>query len=158
FVDPVVRQMDIQFKQRNVTLVKNIPEGLPSVHVDASKTEQVVMNFLSNALKFSKSGGSVTLSASIYEPEPGSVVAGSPRRFVRVSVTDNGVGIAKEELPLLFERYRQVSSAKVAKQKGTGLGLVICKLVVEAQKGTVSAESEPGKQTTFSFTLPVAEA
>jgi len=149
--------MDIQFKQRNVTLNKIIPEGLPLVSADASKTEQVVMNLLSNALKFSKSGGAVTLEGAVFTGESESGVTGSPRKFVRVSVTDNGVGIAKEELPLLFERYKQVSSAKTARQKGTGLGLVICKLIVEAQGGTVSAESEPGKRTTFSFTLPAAE-
>jgi signal transduction histidine kinase len=156
-IGPVVRQMDIQFKQRNVTLNKFIPEGLPLVSADASKTEQVVMNMLSNALKFSKSGGAVTLEGAVLTGESESGVTGSPRKFVRVSVTDNGVGIAKEELPLLFERYKQVSSAKTARQKGTGLGLVICKLIVEAQGGTVSAESEPGKRTTFSFTLPAAE-
>jgi signal transduction histidine kinase len=80
------------------------------------------------------------------------------KRFVRVNITDNGVGIAAEELALLFERYRQTSSSKIVKAKGTGLGLVICKLIVEAQGGRVSVESEPGKHTTFSFTLPVAES
>jgi signal transduction histidine kinase len=59
---------------------------------------------------------------------------------------------------MLFERYRQTSSSKIVKQKGTGLGLVICKLIVEAQGGRVTVESEPGKHTTFSFTLPVAES
>jgi len=157
FTDPVLRQMDIQFKQRGVTLKKNIPEDLPMVVTDASKTEQVVMNLLSNALKFTKGGGTVTIEAAVQAVDPKDVLPGSPRRFVRISVTDSGVGIAKEELSGLFERYKQVSSAKLVKQKGTGLGLVICKLIVEAQGGTVSVESEPGKRTTFSFTLPVAE-
>jgi signal transduction histidine kinase len=67
------------------------------------------------------------------------------------------VGIAQEELSLLFKRYRQASSARTTKQKGTGLGLVICKLIVEAQGGTVGVQSEHGKGSTFSFTLPVAE-
>jgi len=157
FTDPVLRQMEIQFKQRGVTLKKNIPEDLPMVVTDASKTEQVVMNLLSNALKFTKGGGTVTIEAAVQAVDPKDVLPGSPRRFVRISVTDSGVGIAKEELSGLFERYKQVSSAKLVKQKGTGLGLVICKLIVEAQGGTVSVESEPGKRTTFSFTLPVAE-
>jgi len=116
-----------------------------------------VMNLLSNALKFTKGGGTVTIEAAVQAVDPKDVLPGSPRRFVRISVTDSGVGIAKEELSGLFERYKQVSSAKLVKQKGTGLGLVICKLIVEAQGGTVSVESEPGKRTTFSFTLPVAE-
>ena len=74
-----------------------------------------------------------------------------------MSVIDNGVGIAADELPTLFERYKQASSAKIIKAKGTGLGLVICRRIVEAQGGRVKAESDPGVRTTFSFTLPVAE-
>jgi signal transduction histidine kinase len=78
-------------------------------------------------------------------------------KYVRVNIVDNGVGIAADELPTLFERYKQASSARIIKAKGTGLGLVICRRIVEAQDGQVSAQSEPGKRTTFSFTLPVAE-
>ncbi len=158
FIDPVLHQMELQFKQKNVSVVKNIPADLPRVNVDAAKTEQVVMNLLSNALKFSKSGGTIRLDAELQtaadEKSPGEPA----KKFIRVSVSDTGAGIAKDELPLLFERYKQASSAKVVKQKGTGLGLVICKLIVEAQNGSVNVESEPGKRTTFSFTLPAVEA
>ncbi len=157
FIDPVLSQMDIQFKQRNVKIVLNFPAHLPNVYVDAAKTEQVVMNLLSNALKFTKGGGSIELTA---EPVTVDIVTADgpkPKKFVRVSIIDNGVGIAPDELPTLFERYKQASSAKIIKAKGTGLGLVICRRIVEAQDGKVSAESEPGKRTMFSFTLPVAE-
>ncbi|HTY37144.1 MAG TPA: hybrid sensor histidine kinase/response regulator [Bacteroidota bacterium] len=157
FVDPVLHQMDIQFKQRNVKLIRSLPEKLPLVYVDAAKTEQVVMNLLSNALKFTRAGGTVTIGA---QPVVEDVIAGggiSKRNFVRFNIVDSGVGIPADEVPLLFERYKQVSSAKVIKQKGTGLGLVICKRIVEAQGGRITAESEIGKQTTFSFTLPVAD-
>jgi len=157
FVDPVLHQMDVQFRQRNVKIVRNIPTDLPDVYADALKTEQVIMNLLSNALKFTKSGVAVSVSASS-ETEGVLTAAGTKqKRFVKVCVTDNGVGIGPDEVPLLFERYKQVSSAKYVKQKGTGLGLVICKRIVEAQGGRISAESEPGRQTTFSFTLPAAE-
>jgi len=158
FIDPVLHQMELQFKQKNIKVVRNIPAELPYVNVDAAKTEQVVMNLLSNALKFTKSGGSIALDAELQAAGDGKGAGEPVKKFVRISVTDTGVGIAKEELPFLFERYKQASSAKVVKQKGTGLGLVICKLIVEAQEGTVSVESEPGKRTTFSFTLPVVEA
>lgn len=157
FIDPVLNQMDIQFKRRNVKIVPNFPAQLPDVYVDAAKTEQVVMNLLSNALKFTKGGGSIELTA---EPVTVDVVTADgpkPKKFVRVNIIDNGVGIAADELPTLFERYKQASSAKIIKAKGTGLGLVICRRIVEAQDGKVSAESEPGKRTMFSFTLPVAE-
>jgi signal transduction histidine kinase len=149
--------MDIQFKQRNVRVTSNIPPELPDVYADAAKTEQVVMNLLSNALKFTKGGGSIELTASPTTVELITADGAKPKKFVRVDIIDNGVGIAADELPTLFERYKQASSAKIIKQKGTGLGLVICRRIVEAQGGKVTAESEPGKRTTFSFTLPVAE-
>lgn len=157
FIDPVLSQMDIQFKQRNVKITSNLPSQLPDVYVDAAKTEQVLMNFLSNALKFTKSGGSIEVTAEPISVDVMTAEGLKPKGFVRVSVIDNGVGIAPEELPTLFERYKQASSAKIIKAKGTGLGLVICRRIVEAQGGRVTAESEPGKRTTFSFTLPVAE-
>ena len=156
FVDPVLHQMDIQFKQRNVKIIREIPAGLPKVFVDAMKTEQVVMNLLSNALKFTKGGGTVTLEAF---PVTEEVISGDgvkKKDFVQINIIDNGVGIPADEVSLLFERYKQVSSAKIVKQKGTGLGLVICKRIVEAQGGRIAAQSEAGKRTTFSFTLPVA--
>ncbi|HCA81267.1 MAG TPA: hypothetical protein DEP53_16175 [Bacteroidetes bacterium] len=157
FVDPVLSQMDIQFKQRNVKLTSNLPAQLPDVFADAAKTEQVVMNLLSNALKFTKSGGSIEVTAVPISLELITADGPRPKNFVRVDIIDNGVGIAADELPTLFERYKQASSAKIIKQKGTGLGLVICRRIVEAQGGKVTAESDPGKRTTFSFTLPAAE-
>jgi signal transduction histidine kinase len=157
FVHPVVKQMDFQFRQKNVKLSTVYSDGVPNVFVDARKTEQVVMNFLSNALKFSKSGGTIEILVEKVEDDTLDRAEIVKKPFVKISVTDNGVGIAPEELPLLFERYRQTSSAKVVKQKGTGLGLVICKLIAEAQGGKVGAMSEPGVRTTFYCTLPAAE-
>jgi signal transduction histidine kinase len=156
FIDPVVAQMDIQFKQRNVKIVKAIPDNLPMVFVDPMKTEQVIMNLLSNALKFTKGGGMVTIDAAPVTEEVPTPEGVKNKQFVLVNITDNGIGISPDEVSLLFERYKQVSSAKITKQKGTGLGLVICKRIIEAQGGRIAAESEQGKRTTFSFTLPVA--
>jgi len=156
FINPVVAQMDIQFKQRNVKIVKAIPDNLPMVFVDPMKTEQVIMNLLSNALKFTKGGGMVTIDAAPVTEEVPTPEGVKNKPFVLVNITDNGVGISPDEVSLLFERYKQVSSARIVKQKGTGLGLVICKRIVEAQGGRIAAESEQGKRTTFSFTLPVA--
>ena len=157
FIDPILRQMEVQFRQKNVKLTTSYADGLPNVFVDAQKTEQVMMNFLSNALKFTKSGGTIELIAEPITEKIHTELEDMNRRFVRVKITDSGVGIAAEELPLLFKRYKQASSARTTKQKGTGLGLVICKLIVEAQGGTVGVQSELGKGSTFSFTLPVAE-
>jgi two-component system, sensor histidine kinase and response regulator len=157
FVDPILRQMEVQFRQRNVTLSTTYADGLPNVFVDAQKTEQVMMNFLSNALKFTKNSGPISIAAEAITETIHTELEDLNRRFVRVRITDNGVGIPQDEIPLLFKRYKQTSSARTTKHKGTGLGLVICKLIVEAQGGTVGVQSELGKGSTFSFTLPVAE-
>jgi two-component system sensor histidine kinase/response regulator len=157
FIDPILRQMDVQFRQRNVKLTTTYADGLPNVFVDSQKTEQVMMNFLSNALKFTKSGGTIGMAAEAITEKIHTELEEMNRRFVRVTIVDTGVGISQEEIPLLFRRYKQTSSARITKQKGTGLGLVICKLIVEAQGGTVGVQSELGKGSTFSFTLPVAE-
>lgn len=157
FIDPILRQMEVQFRQKNVTLTTTYANGLPNVFVDAQKTEQVMMNFLSNALKFTKSGGTIAMVAEPITETIHTELQDMNRRFVLVKIIDNGVGIASEEMSMLFKRYKQASSARTTKQKGTGLGLVICKLIVEAQGGTVGVQSELGKGSTFSFTLPVAE-
>ncbi len=157
FIDPIVKQMEVQFRQRNITLSASYSNGLPNVLADAQKTEQVMMNFLSNALKFTKSGGTITVSAEPITEKVHTELEDLTRRFVRINISDTGVGIPAEEIGMLFKRYKQTSSARTTKHKGTGLGLVICKLIIEAQGGTVGVQSEPGKGSTFNFTLPVAD-
>lgn len=152
-IDAIYRQFALQYKQKNVKLILDRGDNLPIVSIDLAKTGQVFMNLLSNALKFTPVNGSVTVRTRRYE-DPASPK--TRQKFIIVSVTDTGVGIPPAEMPLVFDRYKQVSSAKKANQKGTGLGLAICKMIVEAQGGWIKAESEIDKGTTFSFTLPVA--
>lgn len=148
-VDSVIREVNPQFQQRRITLTQQVQPNLSIIDIDLQKISQVLMNLLSNALKFTRSGGSVTVIAQ--QPQRPQGVKSS----IQISVKDNGIGIGKEELSYIFDRYKQASSAQVTKTKGTGLGLAICKLVVEAHGGTISAESEPGVSTVFSFTLPI---
>jgi signal transduction histidine kinase len=75
---------------------------------------------------------------------------------MQTSISNNGHGILPNELPTLFERYKQGLASEIVQAKGTGLGLAICKLIVEAHGGVITAESEPGKLTTFRFSLPVS--
>ncbi|MGD0339837.1 MAG: hybrid sensor histidine kinase/response regulator [Bacteroidota bacterium] len=148
-IDAVVHEVLPQYQQRRISLTQQTQLDLPIIEIDLLKISQVLMNLLSNALKFTRSGGSVEVSAQQIQMPPGEKPA------ICFSITDNGIGIGKEELPYVFDRYKQASSAQVTKTKGTGLGLAICKLVVEAHGGMVYAESEPGVRTTFSFTLPI---
>lgn len=121
---------------------------LPSLPADDEKIRQVITNLVSNAYKFTPEGGTLTLDAKDTGPE------------LKVSISDTGIGIPKEFIGHLFERFKQVPGTRqtMGGPKGTGLGLAIAKGIVEAHGGRIWAESEPGKGTTFFFTLPKAGA
>jgi len=113
-----------------------------SVTADPMRLRQILYNLLSNAAKFSLPGGEVHVDA---------VLEGD---FVRVTVSDTGMGIAQEECTQIFEKFYQVGTTSVGVREGTGLGLAICKQLVEMQKGKIWVESELGKGSQFHFTLP----
>lgn len=119
---------------------------LPPLPADDEKIRQVITNLVSNAYKFTPEGGTLTLDAKDMGGE------------LKVSVSDTGIGIPKEFIGHLFERFKQVPGTRqtMGGPKGTGLGLAIAKGIVEAHGGRIWAESEPGKGTTFFFTLPKA--
>jgi signal transduction histidine kinase len=117
------------------------PEPFPIV-ADPRRLDQILSNLLDNALKFTPRGGTVTVEMH------------SRAREIEITVTDTGPGIAPDELPLLFERFSQTSSARATALPGTGLGLVICRHLVEAHGGHIRAESEPGHGARFVVTLP----
>ena len=118
-------------------------ETLPRVVADSNRLERVVTNLLSNALKYSDAGSRVTVAISQLRDE------------VVVSVSDRGPGISEDQIPLLFQRFHRVEGT-TGHREGTGLGLYITKAMVEAHGGRIWVESEVGKGSTFSFTLPVA--
>lgn len=153
-IEQTLKPMELQFKQKNITINVDQSQGIKDAWIDEGKAGQVLMNLLSNAYKFTPSGGSISIKVEPYKASPDSMI--ETGEFVRVSVSDSGVGIPQAELHLLFDRYRQLSSAKKTKQKGTGLGLAICKLIIEAHGGQITASSEQGKGTTFSITLPTS--
>lgn len=153
-VDMITRDFRMQFKKKEATIDVDLPKNLPTVKIDINRIGQVLMNLLSNALKFIPKGGNVKVWVS--EEQQHNPVTNDEDRFLRVSVRDNGMGIPAEELPFIFDRYKQASTAKKTKVKGTGLGLAVCKLIVEAHGGNIFAESEVGKHTTFHFRLPLS--
>lgn len=126
--------------KNNNRLALRIPLELPPVDGDASRLQRVFVNLISNALKHTKNG-TILIKA---EQEEG---------FVRVTVKDTGSGITPEDLPHIWERYYKGKHSET----GTGLGLFICKFIVESHGGTIGVESEVGKGTSFTFTLPAAE-
>jgi signal transduction histidine kinase/DNA-binding response OmpR family regulator len=133
------------FAEKGLAYHREVAEGLPELSGDRDKLIQTMINLISNAVKFTDQG-SITCRAELMEGE------------IRVSVTDTGVGIARDDQPLVFEKFRQVGDTLTDKPKGSGLGLPICKEIVEHHGGRIWVESAPGKGSTFAFTLPVAKA
>ncbi|HEY9401535.1 MAG TPA: HAMP domain-containing sensor histidine kinase, partial [Pyrinomonadaceae bacterium] len=134
-------------REKGLTLrQEHAPSGVPKVvRADRAKLRRVIVNLLSNALKFTPKGGRVAVRVEQAGAE------------VRVSVADTGVGIAADDLPLLFDKYEQARHRATRGEKGTGLGLYITRQLVELHGGTIQVESEVGRGSTFSFTLPIMD-
>jgi CheY-like chemotaxis protein len=130
------------FENKGLKFIKKIDGDLPELVGDRDKLIQVVINLISNSVKFTDKG-SVTCRAKQMNGE------------IVVSVIDTGIGIAKEDQPKVFEKFKQVGDTLTDKPKGSGLGLPICKEIVEHHGGRIWVESKPGKGSTFSFTLPI---
>src|SRR2546421_2020494 len=131
-------------KEKEIELIETIPSDLPQVEADRDKIIRVLVNLLSNALKFTPKGVRVRLSAA------------REGDAVRVSVSDTGVGIPEEDVHDIFDKYAQARSRATRSEKGTGLGLYITRQLVELHGGKIEVQSEVGKGSTFSFTIPIA--
>ncbi len=131
-------------KQKGIALIASIPADLPKVWADADRIEQVLLNLLDNAVKYTPADGRVT------------VVARAKASDVEFSVTDTGSGIPSQDIPRLTERFYRVDKARSRELGGTGLGLAIVKHIVQLHGGTLHIESELGKGTTVRVVLPAA--
>ncbi len=141
--------MQAMAQQQEVTLIKQ-PQDI-SMWADADYILQALTNLLSNAIKFSSPGGTVWLTV---EKAPASPIP--PEVVFRVR--DEGPGIPADQLERIFERFQQVDSSDSRKKGGTGLGLTICRKIIEQHNGKIWAESTPGCGSTFSFTLPTLDS
>ena len=128
---------------KNVTLAWNYPENLPMIRTDRDKLKHIIQNLVNNALKFTDEGV-VTISAR----QP------TGTDCIELSVADTGIGIADEELPSIFDRFRQVDSSRTRSHGGVGLGLHIVKTFAQLLGGTVDVVSQPGEGSTFTIALP----
>jgi signal transduction histidine kinase/GAF domain-containing protein len=148
-------QLNTQLQRHRLLL--EVPEQLPPVYIDRDKVKQVIFNLLTNAIKYSPHGGEITLE--MREAQPAELLPDHPRgRFVVVSVHDQGIGIAPEDLARIWERFYRVDNTNTRRIGGTGLGLSITKALVELHGGRVWAQSELGKGSRFFFTLPIPGA
>lgn len=141
----------IMAREKNIEVRADIPADLPLTRADGKKLERALMNLLSNAIKFTPAQGVVTVESAVVE----GVGVEVGKRYIRVSVTDTGPGIPAEELPYIFDPYRQSSSQQ--RSLGVGLGLSIVRRIIAAHGGGVSVRSQVGVGSTFTVMLPVTE-
>lgn len=139
-LDSASERMRLQAERAGLGLVIETAANLPRAMADFPRLEQVLVNLIHNAVKFTSPGGQITLSAE------------QDGKFVRFSVRDTGAGIPAEILPRIFERFYKADRARSS--GGTGLGLSIARHMVEAHGGKIWAESEENRGSTFSFTIP----
>ncbi len=160
--DVVLKLSEPLIAGKNLTLKNDIGHDFPPVDGDENRLQQILHNLVGNAIKFTESG-SVTVSAEVTHPVPlpGGVLSLSKgeefTKIVAISVSDTGIGIPQEKIDDIFTSFEQVDASISRAYGGTGLGLTITKQLVELHEGTISVESEPGKGSTFMFTLPISE-
>ena len=135
--------LDAQNHGHQLTLT--LPDQLPEVDGDRERIEQVIMNIVSNAIKYTPDGGQIDITAGMEDKQV----------FVRIS--DNGIGIPQKDLPRLFERFYRVDKARSRASGGTGLGLSIAKEILNQHHGEIAIDSVYGEGTTVTITLPIAQ-
>jgi two-component system phosphate regulon sensor histidine kinase PhoR len=141
-IDEAINQMKPQAERKNIAVLKEFAIDLPDIPVDKNRIQQVIVNLLHNAIKFTGEGGRITLST---KPDENSVM---------LEITDTGIGIARKDLPHIFERFYMADRSRAG--GGAGMGLAIAKHVIEAHNGKIQVRSREGYGSTFSFSLPVS--
>ncbi len=140
-VNRVIERLKAQADRARLSIILDIPRNLPGIVGDADRIEQVLVNLVHNAIKFTPQGGKIAISFRVEEDK------------LLTSVNDTGIGIPEDDLPHIFERFYKVDKARSG--GGTGLGLAIAKHIVRAHGGDIWAESEERKGSTFTFSLPI---
>jgi signal transduction histidine kinase len=133
-------------QKKSLALTANVSRELPHILADRLRFNQIVLNLVSNAVKFTEQGG-VIISAQIDPADPGKM---------RVEVADTGIGIPQNKINAIFDRFSQADSSTTRKYGGSGLGLTICKQLVEMHGGRIGICNQPQGGSMFYFTIPLA--
>jgi two-component system phosphate regulon sensor histidine kinase PhoR len=145
FFGELLRDWEKKFANKQLNMIIDLPPDLPPIRADRARLQAALYNLLDNAVKYSRENGEIRLSARGRAGE------------IELSVSDNGIGIGKEDLPRIFERFYRADKARSPdKVRGTGLGLAIVKHIAQLHGGRVDAESELHKGTTIRLVLPGA--
>ena len=142
-IESMVAMMGSQFNKKQLTVKTSIDSSLPEMHGDSRKCKQILLNLLSNAMKFTQEKGQITIEAKQDGED-----------WIRISVSDTGLGIAPGQLENVFSEFHQVDRARDEALGGIGLGLALTRRLVELHGGEIGVESEVGRGSTFWFTLP----
>ena len=142
--EKVVSSLKGQIENKSITIKMNIPEDISDMLADETRIKQVLLNLIDNAIKYNHPNGKISIAAH------------EVNDFVKVDITDTGIGIPNKDLPRLFERFYRVDKARSRELGGTGLGLSIVKHIIQAHGGQVLVQSTEGQGSTFSFTIPKA--
>jgi two-component system, OmpR family, phosphate regulon sensor histidine kinase PhoR len=156
-----VQRIQPQADRKAIAISTDVPAELPLALLDAGRIGQVLLNLLHNAVKFTVESGTIRVAAVAVRVGPDSRPAHVPNDhahgdWLMVQVVDSGVGVPAADLPRIFERFYKVDRARTRNSGGTGLGLAIAKHLVEGHGGRIWADSEEGRGSTFSFTVPIA--
>ncbi|MCC6324674.1 MAG: hypothetical protein DCC43_12120 [Candidatus Brocadia sp.] len=142
-IDEVLNAISEFSSKKGISIHTQFHPGIPPIIVDKVKFKQIMFNLLSNAVKFTSEKGRITINAELVE------------QYVQIGVGDTGIGIKSEDIDKLFKPFLQLDGTYSRRYEGTGLGLILTKHLVELQGGKIWVESEYGKGSTFTFTLPI---
>lgn len=145
FLQEILRDWEKRLETKQLKAQLDVPRDLPKLEADESRLQEIIYNLLDNAVKYSSANGVITLRAAV------------EGNRMRLTVSDEGIGISENDLPRVFERFYRADKARSRELGGTGLGLSIVKHIAQLHGGTAQAQSEPGKGTTISVVLPLEQ-
>lgn len=161
-VELVKNTLESWAKEQNITINLDLDTSLPNVYIDTQRMEQIVTNLISNAIKFTKENGTIDVVTSMISAEDiknnkffNVIPENLSKKYVQISVKDNGIGIARENWGKVFEQFKQIENSLSRKVGGSGLGLPIAKRLMDVHKGFIWLDSEINKGSTFYLAIPI---